>query len=257
VRHLAVLLALVALAAMAPEAQPPQNPTFRSGADVVRIDVSVLDKNRVPVRGLAAADFIVREEGKPRPVVAAGEIVVPPAPSPPASSQQDWTTDIAPDIGTNQLDQARLFVIVLDDALVFHDPRIAESAKEVGRAVVSRLTPVDRAAVVFTSNAALSQGFTSDRQRLLAAIETFNPRGRQRYFTDWTTPEDSNGAISSAKTLSNVADYRRASFCRRSSSALRPATSTHRAPTRSPHRQPSVPARHPRGCVRSRVSEER
>ena len=54
-RLLVALSAIVALAAVAPEAQPPQNPTFRSGADVVRIDVSVLDKNRVPVQGLTAA----------------------------------------------------------------------------------------------------------------------------------------------------------------------------------------------------------
>ena len=182
-RHLVVLSAIVALAAVVPKAQPPQNPTFRSGADVVRIDVSVLDKDRVPVRGLSAADFIVREEGKPRPVVAVSEVVLPPALAPPApgrTDQHDWTTEIAPDIATNQLDQARLLVIVLDDALVPHDPRIAESAKEVGRAVVRRLTPVDRAAVVFTSNAAAAQGLTSDRQRLLAAIETFTPRGQQR-----------------------------------------------------------------------------
>ncbi len=154
---------IVALAAVAPEAQPPQNPTFRSGADVVRIDVSVLDKNRVPVRGLTAADFSVREEGKPRPVVAVGEVVLPPA-SPTEVSEpagkRNWISEIGPDIGTNQLDQARLFVIVLDDALVPHDPRIAESAKEIGRAVVSRLTPADRAAVVFTSNAASAEGFT-------------------------------------------------------------------------------------------------
>ncbi len=186
-RNFVVFPAIVALAAVVPLAQPPQNPTFRSGADVVRIDVSVLDKNRVPVQGLTAADFIVREEGKPRPVVAVGEVVLPPAPAPPASvrtGQEDWTSEIAPDIGTNQMDQARLFVIVLDDALVLHDPRIAESAKEIARAVVGRLTPLDRAAVVFTSNAAAAQGFTSDRQRLLAAIETFTPRGRQRY--PWT-----------------------------------------------------------------------
>ena len=114
-RNFVVFPAIVALAAVVPLAQPAQNPTFRSGADVVRIDVSVLDKNRVPVQGLTAADFIVREEGKPRPVVAVGEVVLPPAPAPPASvrtGQEDWTSEIAPDIGTNQMDQARLFVIV-------------------------------------------------------------------------------------------------------------------------------------------------
>ena len=203
-RAIVVLSAAVALAA-----QPPQTPTFRSGADVVQIDVSVLDKDRRPVRGLTAADFIVREEGKNRPVVAVSEIALPALAREPGGSAvpSSWTTEISPDIGTNQQEEARLFVIVLDDALVPHDPRIAESAKEVGRAVVGRLTAFDRAAVVFTSNATSAQGFTSDRQRLLAAIDTFTPRGQRRYAGDWMTLADTNGYTSSAKTLSNIADY--------------------------------------------------
>ena len=39
---------------------PTQSPTFRAGVDVVQLDVSVLDKNRRPVRGLTAADFTLR-----------------------------------------------------------------------------------------------------------------------------------------------------------------------------------------------------
>ena len=49
-------------------AQEAGQPTFRSGIDVVQVDVSVLDRSRVPVRGLTAADFIVLEDGKPRPI---------------------------------------------------------------------------------------------------------------------------------------------------------------------------------------------
>jgi VWFA-related protein len=204
VRASAILAAIVTLFP-----QPPQAPTFRSGADLVQIDVSVLDRDRVPVRGLTAADFVVREEGKPRPVVAVSEVVLPTLARDASGStvRSGWTTAISPDIGTNQQDEARLFVIVLDDALLPHDPRIAESAKEVGRAVVGRLTARDRAAVVFTSNATSAQGFTSDPQRLLAAIETFTPRGQRRYAGDWMTLPDTNGSASSAKTLSNVADH--------------------------------------------------
>jgi VWFA-related protein len=204
VRASAILAAIVTLLA-----QPPQPPTFRSGADLVQIDVSVLDSDRVPVRGLTAGDFVVREEGKPRPVVAVSEVVLPALAREAGDGtlRSSWTAEIPPDIGTNQQDEARLFVIVLDDALVPHDPRIAESAKEVGRAVVGRLTALDRAAVVFTSNATSAQGFTSDRQRLLAAIDSFTPRGKRRYAGDWMTLADTNGEASSAKTLSNVADH--------------------------------------------------
>lgn len=44
-----------------------QVPAFRSGVDVVRLDVSVL-RNGVPVRGLTAADFVVTDNGAPQVV---------------------------------------------------------------------------------------------------------------------------------------------------------------------------------------------
>ncbi len=50
-----------ALVALAPQVQPPQ---FRAAVDLVHLDVSVLDRNRRPVRGLSASDFIVLEDGK-------------------------------------------------------------------------------------------------------------------------------------------------------------------------------------------------
>ena len=48
--------------------------TFRSGIDVVRVDVSVLDAQRRPIRGLTANDFTVKVNGQAQPVVALSEI---------------------------------------------------------------------------------------------------------------------------------------------------------------------------------------
>ena len=53
---------------------PAQQPIFRVGADVIRLDVSVLDKDRKPIHGLTSEDFTVVEEGKPQRVVAVAEI---------------------------------------------------------------------------------------------------------------------------------------------------------------------------------------
>ena len=70
---------------LVPSAQTPQRqpaPTFRAGIDVVQLDVSVLDKNRRPIKGLTAADFTVLENGKPQPIVAFDEVDIPDATAP-------------------------------------------------------------------------------------------------------------------------------------------------------------------------------
>ena len=48
----------------AQQPQPPQQPpVFRSGAELVRVDVTVLDRKGQPVRDLRAEDFELREDG--------------------------------------------------------------------------------------------------------------------------------------------------------------------------------------------------
>ena len=56
-------LAVLVYAAAAQQVPPVQPPTFRTGVDAVQLDVSVLDKDRRPVRRLTAADFTVLEDG--------------------------------------------------------------------------------------------------------------------------------------------------------------------------------------------------
>ena len=43
---------------------------FKSGVHLVHLDVSVLDRDRQPVRGLTAADFTVLEDGKTQKIAA-------------------------------------------------------------------------------------------------------------------------------------------------------------------------------------------
>src|SRR5580765_1254735 len=60
---LSMLGALLTLAAPVRTQQP-----FRAAVDVVQVPVVVLAKDGQPVRGLAAADFDVFEDGRPQPV---------------------------------------------------------------------------------------------------------------------------------------------------------------------------------------------
>ena len=73
-------------------AQAPQT-TFRAGTDLVQVDVSVLDHERRPVRGLTAADFTVIEDGKPRPIVAFTAVDLPERVQPSAAP---WSIDVGP-----------------------------------------------------------------------------------------------------------------------------------------------------------------
>ena len=68
--RLASGLVAVALLAATPAAQqppapasPPQPPTFRVGVGAVRVDVTVIGRNGLPVTDLTREDFEVREDG--------------------------------------------------------------------------------------------------------------------------------------------------------------------------------------------------
>jgi VWFA-related protein len=145
-------------------------PSFRSRIDVVRLDVSVLDKDRRPVRDLTAEDFTITVDGTPQAIVGFEAIVLPP-PEPPTAA---WMRDVAPDLKTNALSEPRLFVIVMDDVQTPFDPYMVNSAKQIARAIVDNLSPSDLACVLFTKDNRGAQDFTSDRALLAAAIDSFH-----------------------------------------------------------------------------------
>ena len=144
--------------------------TFKLGIDVVQVDVSVLDHKRRPVRGLTAGDFTVLEDGKPRPVTVFNPIEIEEHPAK-VDGVASWVRDVPPDVTTNDVKpEGRLVVIAFDWSIRFVDQAVA---RKIATAAVDELGPGDLAAVVFTStfsNAGIPQNFTSDRARLLAAI---------------------------------------------------------------------------------------
>ena len=61
--RVAPALALTAVVFTAGLAAIPQQPSFRSGVDVVNLGVAVIDKAGAAVGGLTQDDFVVYEEG--------------------------------------------------------------------------------------------------------------------------------------------------------------------------------------------------
>jgi VWFA-related protein len=94
---------------------PPQGPTpvFRSGIDSISVDVSVTDRQGRPVTDLTAADFEIREEGKPQTVEAFRLIRIDadrerPMPTRDILSTTEHAVEVA-------REDNRLLVIFLDD----------------------------------------------------------------------------------------------------------------------------------------------
>src|SRR3954454_11238958 len=130
-----------------PAGQNPgeQLPTFRAGVDVVELDVTVLDKDRRPVKGLTAQDFSILDRGKPQPIVAFSAVDVPA----PVAYSAPWMREAPLDVVSNA-ENRRLVTIVMDDAYTDFNPDFAKRAKQIARNAVNELGPADLASVVFT-----------------------------------------------------------------------------------------------------------
>jgi VWFA-related protein len=158
---------------------------FKSSIDLVHLDVSVLDRTRVPVRGLTAADFTILEDGVARPISAFAELLTK---APVKASERTSVVDKASaDVQTNEIartPEGRLFVVILDDAMIPADPQMAATAKKIAETAIDRLSPGDQMAVVYTVNSKGAQNFTGDRAKLLKAISTFKP-GYATHLLGW------------------------------------------------------------------------
>jgi VWFA-related protein len=145
-----------------------QTPQFRAGIDLVHLDVSVLDRDRQPVRGLTPADFTILEDGVPQNIAVFTAVDIA-DPEPPSTG---WMRDVGPDVRSNEgVEERRLLLIVIDDATLQGDPRVIANVRRIARSIIDRLGPSDLAAVVFTRDNRRSQDYTADRARLIAAVD--------------------------------------------------------------------------------------
>ena len=192
-RTLIVLLALATPGVVASTPSSPQAPgqapraTFKSGLDLVVVNVVVRDKAGTPVRGLTRDDFVVLEDGKPQTVssfdfeeienaavpsmettTVLGALTKPAAPAAaaPAAAEARPTADMK---------DRRLIVLFYD--LGAMQPEEVSRAVQSGRDYVNtKMAPADVLAVVsLTTSLAVDQDFTADRTALLAALNRLSP----------------------------------------------------------------------------------
>lgn len=130
-----------AAALWAQQAGPGQTPTFRSGVELVAIDVGVFDRQGRPVRNLAAADFTVTVAGDARRVVSAEFVDA----SPGAVAERDAADRAA--VSSNEgAGLGRMFVFVVDQNTL--EPGSVRHVSRAASRFFSTLSFADRSALM-------------------------------------------------------------------------------------------------------------
>ena len=172
---LAIALFVLALTgaplAQSSKTQPSGQP-FRSGAVVVQVAVLARDQAGRPVTDLTRADVSVSEEGAPQEIVAFDRISIPRIR--PVDTQAAAPIGPAQDVSTNEtIEGARVFILVLDALHIA--PARNDSVRRYARQFIEQyMGPADLAAVLSPGGLpSATEDFTSDKARLLAAIDHF------------------------------------------------------------------------------------
>jgi VWFA-related protein len=178
---------LVSLTSML-SAQAPQQPVFRSGAQLNVVDVTVNDRNGKPIEGLTANDFTLTEDGDPQSIslVAFQRVETAGDATPPAPRQtvpaRPRSTRVAPTVqptiaaaapGDIRYRNRRLVVLYFD--LSSMPPPDQMRAYTAARTfIASQIKPQDLVAIMTFQGGAVrvKQDFTGDAADLSETIET-------------------------------------------------------------------------------------
>ena len=155
-------------------AQQPPRTVFRSGRDLVSIDVIVRDRAGNVVRGLAAADFEVREDGRLQEVQTFSfqEITTDAAPVPAAellAAAEERAAPPAP-LAPEALAGRRLIVLLFDVSSMQPED-VQRAVDSAAKYVDERMTSADLVAVAtIGSRLDVLADFSGDRAAVAAAL---------------------------------------------------------------------------------------
>ena len=154
--------------------QDQRPPTFRSGTNLVRVDVSVLDKDGKPVRTLNADDFELRENGELQAITSFKLVEANGQPtddlSLPIRSPQHAATEAA-------RDDVRMFVIFWDEYHIDQFGSAVRAREQLTNFVLEAFGPTDLVALMDQLTPVSALRFTRDRREL--ANQVHNLRGRR------------------------------------------------------------------------------
>ena len=175
---LSAAMVLFAQAQQQQQQQPPPpigQPTFRTRVNVVRVDVSVFDRDNRAIEGLQPADFQVKEDGLAQTVETVQFIkLTGQAPSDLKESTVIRSAEHAAVEAARE--DVRLFVLFLDDYHVDKAPTIMIPLRRTLKAFVEKLGPYDLVAVMDPLTPLTHVEFSRDRSKLMEVVSKFEGR---------------------------------------------------------------------------------
>jgi VWFA-related protein len=150
--------------------EPP--PTFRSGINIVRVDVVVSDREGLNVSDLAAADFEILEDGKPQRIDTFRVIPLDGGRSGDTTPLGISSTDIEADEASR--DDVRVFGLFLDDFHVGGD--WSDAVREQVTRFLETLGPTDMVGLMDPVSAIGSMRLTRDHGAVIRQVQKFDGR---------------------------------------------------------------------------------
>ena len=154
--------------------QEQRPPTFRSGTNVVRVDVSVMDRDGRPVRTLDANDFELRENGEIQAITSFKLVNATGQPtddlSLPIRSPQHAATEAA-------RDDVRVFVIFWDEYHIDQFGSAVRARDQLQHFVLEAFGPTDLVALMDQLTPVDALRFSRDRRALADRVHQL--RGRR------------------------------------------------------------------------------
>jgi VWFA-related protein len=171
---IAGLLTVVTHGQQAGEQQEQRPPTFRSGTNLVRVDVSVMDRDGKPVRTLSADDFELRENGELQAISSFKLVDANGQPtddlSLPIRSPQHAAAEAA-------RDDVRVFVLFWDEYHIDQFGSAVRAREQLSHFMLQAFGPTDLVALMDPLTPVDALRFTRDRRALADQVHLL--RGRR------------------------------------------------------------------------------
>ena len=185
--------------ATASPVQPDVADVVKITTNLVQVDLLVVDKDRKPVTGLAAADFELFQDGKPQKITSLSYVSTDGGPrtvTAEIKSQKSLNDkNVAPPpikIGAN--DAGRILTFIVDDGNCSASHLGMTAAREgLQKFIREQMLPTDRIAIYKTRmGSSVLQQYTNDKQQLL------NIAGKIRWLPPVLGCDPSDGSYNSA-----------------------------------------------------------